>query len=568
MMLTPFLLASALALGDVAVKPDAALASMRTLASANSAHCALRTIGHSFGGKPIEMLVVSENIAAADSRPAILLVAGTDCDRPSSVGILVDVARRLIADPTLMRGCTFYVLPCANPDALLDTSPRAASSLSRNGRPVDDDRDRRVDEDPPRDVDGDGRILTMRRIAPPASDPPTHLPDPADPRLMRAPDAAKGLRATHTLYTEGLDTDLDGKVAEDATGGVDYDRNFPHRWREFDPMAGAYPISEPETRALAQFVVDHPRIVGAIVASRWDNLIAIPDAKPKDITGKTPMALHPDDQPMLEELAKVWKDASGQNRGQEADPSGSLALWLYVHQGIPTCATQLYGRPDPTPLPPPPPPPAPVEGAVPPPPPATPPPAPKAADEEAAQWLLVSDRDRGGSGFVPWRAFDHPTLGKVEIGGFAPGFRTDPPASEHERIAGAVTTLASSLAQRAPKVELTNITSRTLSPGVVEIECEVVNNGWLPTATAMGRANRVPLPVIVRLSVPKQVIEHGQRVTIVDGLEGNGGRRAFRWIVRAQPGERIAVEAQWVPQGMIRALVLDGVVQTTQEVLP
>ncbi len=566
MMLTPFTLAAAFTLAEVSPNPVTALESMRSLAASHSSHCALRTIGHSLDGRPLEMLVLSESISAADSRRAILLVAGIDSERPASVGILVDAARRLVTDPELMRGCTFYVLPCANPDALLDQAPRAPSGAGRNGRPVDDDRDRRTDEDPPSDIDGDGRILTMRRLAPPANDPPTHLPDPAEPRLMRGGDAAKGLRPTHTLYTEGLDSDGDGRIAEDDRGGVDYDRNFPHRWREFDPVAGAFPLSEPETRALAQFVVDHPRIIAAFVVGRWDNVITIPDSKAKDVTGKTPMALHPDDQPTLEDLSRLWKEASAQARAAAVDPSGSLALWLYVHRGIPTVATQLYGRPDPSPLPPPPPP---AEGASPAPPPTPPATAPaKPADEESAQWLVVSDRDRQGDGFVAWKPFDHPTLGRVEIGGFAPRFLTDPPATELDRLAGAVAAFTSGLAQRAPKLEVANVTARTITPGLVEIECEVVNGGWLPTATAMGMMNKSPVPVIVQLSSPKQVLEHGRRVTIIDGIPGSGGRSSFRWLVRAQPGEKIAIDTRWMPQGTIRLSVIDGVVQPNQEVLP
>ncbi|MCZ6682603.1 MAG: M14 family zinc carboxypeptidase, partial [Planctomycetota bacterium] len=43
------------------------------------------------------------------------------------------------------------------------------------------------------------------------------------------------------------------------------------------------------------------------------------------------------------------------------------------------------------------------------------------------KWLKYSDEQRGGSGFVSWSAFEHPQLGPVEIGGFVPGFRENPP---------------------------------------------------------------------------------------------------------------------------------------------
>ncbi|MSR28079.1 MAG: hypothetical protein EXS03_00690 [Phycisphaerales bacterium] len=561
-MMTTLLLA--LSLTQAAPTPAAALESMRAIVASDPARCAIRKIGSSWSGAPIEVLVISENAATADERPAVLVVAGIDAERPSSVAVAVEAARKLLATPEELKGRTYYIVPCANPDALLDTAKRAPANSARNGRAVDEDRDRRADEDPPRDIDGDGRILVMRRISPGADDPPTHLPDPADPRLMRSPDAAKDLRATHSMSIEGLDSDGDGLVAEDAIGGVDFDRNFPHRWKEFDPSAGAYPLSEPETMALARFVIDHPRIVAAVVASRWDNMVVMPDSKAKDITGKSPMTLHGDDQPLWEELGRIWKERSGQTRAQEWDPSGSLALWLYVHRGIPTCATQLWGRPDPSPLPPPPVPAAPESA----PPVPAPPAPPKAADEESLQWLLVSDRDQGGRGFVPWAPFDHPTLGKVEIGGFAPGFRTDPPASEIDRLAKALAGIASTLANRRPRCEFANVSARQVTPGLIEIECEVVNTGWLPTATAMGRMNKTPPPIVVRISAPKECLESGRRVTIIDGLAGAGGRQRFKWLVRAQPGERLVIESRWKPQGTTRVSIIDGAVQPTMEVVP
>ena len=565
-MIVP-LLAFSLAVIDP-LTPQQALEAARGLVAADPARCAMRPIGTSLAGHPIEMLVLSEQCATADTRPAVLVVSGIDGNRPSSVGIAVDAARTLLKDPKQLEGRTFYIIPCANPDALLDTSARAAAQASRNRRAVDEDRDRRSDEDPPRDLDGDGKIVTMRRIAPPASDPPTHLADPADGRLMRTPDAAKNLRATHTMYTEGVDSDGDGLVAEDAPGGVDYDRNFPHRWQEFDPNAGAYPLSEPETLAIATFVISHPRIVSAIVIGKWDNLVATPDSKGKDITGKTPLALHGDDQATWEELGKSWKELSAQSRAEAADPSGSLALWLYIHRGIPTCATQLWGRPDPSPLPPPPTPAPSDPAAAPPSPPPPAPTPPKAADEEAAQWLLWSDRDQAGTGFVAWHPFDHPTLGKVEIGGFVPRFRSDPPAAEHERLATALAKFATLLAERSPTCELANVTARALSPGLVEIECEIVNNGWLPTATAMGKTNTAPSPIVLRISPPKERLETGKRVTIVEALPGAGGRKAFRWLVRTTPGERITLDCTWPPRGTERIAIIDAAVQPGKEILP
>ncbi len=528
-----------------AVTPTEALALARMLVADNPGRASLTPIGASFSGISIDVLTISENILTHAQKPAVLLVAGLDGLRPSSVAVSVRVAQELLTNHELLRSTTFYIVPCANPDAYSRVGALCTVDASRNLRPIDEDRDGRVNEDHPQDINGDGAITMMRRLAPPAEDPPTHLPDPADPRLMRTPDATKDLRATHTLWIEGLDSDQDGLIAEDAIGGVEIDRNFPHRWEEFDRAVGATQLSEPESQSIAAFVLDHPRIIAGVVIGRWESLARTPDAQPRDITGKTPLALDGGDRAVWEALGTRWKELAGQARFQECDPSGSLALWLYAHRGIPTFATQLWGRPDPSPAPQPP-------GEV-----ATTAPAPPltAANTDDAAWLQWSDRDQGHRGFIEWTPFQHPTLGPVEIGGFRSQFRSDPPPSELPRLATALTTLCSELASKQPRVALRNVSARAIAPGVLELQCEVVNEGWLPTASAMGRINKQQPPILVRLSTPKDHLLSGQRVTLIEGLGGAGDRKHFRWIVRTPAREQTTLEVVWIPAGTQRITV-------------
>ena len=560
-------------LAPAAPTPAAAMIQARELAAKHLGHAAIVAIGKSWTGLPIEALVLSENFLNAEKQPAILVVSGLDGSRPSSVAVAVAVAAKLLASPTTMHGTTFYIVPCGNPDAFLESQMASAQRANRNAHPTDEDRDGRVDEDRPSDINGDGAITQMRRLAPPPNDPPTHLPDPADPRLMRTPDATKDLRATQTLSIEGLDADLDGLIAEDDLGGVDIDRNFPHLWQEFDRTAGVTQLSEPESQALVRFVLDHPRIIGALVIGRWESLAKLPDARAKDITGKTPLALDSADQAIWEEMGKRWRELSLQARCEESDPAGSLALWLYAHRGIPTFATQLWGRPDPSPLPPATPAATPTaadttaaDTTAAPPTPPTPPPTPFNAEDSL--WLQWSDRDQSGRGFLPWTPFDHPTLGKVEIGGFRAGFRSDPPASEIPRLADAVATFLGEFAAKQPRVVLRNVITRVPAPGLLEVEAEIVNEGWLPTASAMGKINKQPSPIMVRLSTPKDRLLSGQRVTKVEALAGAGDRKHFRWIIRTIPGELTALEVVWKPAGTQRIEIAPDATTSATTVTP
>lgn len=535
-----------------AVEDSLALA--RQLVTAHPRSADIMSIGTSRGGTSIDCLRISRDLAAASIQPALLVVGGLDGSRPGTVTIAVECAKRLLADPEKLDGVTLLVIPCANPDAFQSNAVRAVGLSLRNARSVDEDRDGRIDEDSPFDINGDGVITMMRRLAPPAETPPTHLPDPADPRLMRTPDPARNIRATCTLHVEGLDKDGDLLVAEDARGGVDVDRNFPHMWKEFDRTAGEMPLSEPESMALARFVTDRPNIYAALVLGRVDNLLRIPDHKPREPSGRFPAFLEEADRPLLEELAKRWQAASGQKRSSECDSGGSLALWLYAHRGILAIATQAWGCPDAPPLP---------EGT-----PAPPSDAPKPQDEDGAQWLLWIDRTAQDGAFIPWKAFDHPTLGPVEVGGFAPRARSEPPPAELPRLGGSAADFAAQLIAGCPKPRLTNIRTRMLAPGITDIEAEIVNDGWLPTAPAMGRKSKRASPIVVSLSLPKAQVQSGQRVMIMDGLDGAGGRQPLHWIVQTSPGEKVHIDLRWRPQQTLRTTIVDGAVTASDEVLP
>jgi len=544
--------------------PADAIASLIALARERPSMIGTRDIATSPGGRPVTVWTLSSDPATADLRPGVLLVAGLDADRPAHVSIAADAVRQLIDQrAALLSEITVYVIPCANPDALLGGVPRIEGSPSRNARPIDDDRDGVRDEDGPRDLDGNGLITSMRRPNPPPGDAATHAADPADSRLLRTPDPLADAPAAFSVHAEGTDTDGDGRIAEDPTGGVDIDCNFPARWPEFASHAGAFQLSEPESAAIATFVLGRPRIVGALCLGRWESLARTPDPKPRDATGKTPMELDTGDEALWKELGKSWRDASGQSRWTEDTPAGCLALWLYAHRGLPAFSTQAWGRPD----------------------------APKAedgdgtaakgadtrdakaaaenrasareltpADAEAVEWLAISDRAHEGAGFVAWAPYAHPTLGPVEIGGFDPGFRRNPPPDARGRAADAATAFVATLGERRPRVRIDTVTVDELSPGVRRIRMRIANDGWLPTCTAMGKANGAPAPIVVRTSMTPAEIMSGPRAARIASLDGYGAED-LEWVVAAPDTAPIRIDVRWSGMDPQSALVQGTAVQ-------
>ena len=158
----------------------------------------------------------------------------------------------------------FYIIPRLNPDgaelALADRPKFVRSSV--RPYPRLDQQDGLIEED----LDGDGRILTMRVRDPNGA----WKPYPADPRLLipRDPDDAPGSGEFYRLLPEGLIQNYDGVTIKTAPAlhGLDLNRQYPMEWApEGDQHgAGPYPTSEPEVRAMVQAVIDRPNITGYI----------------------------------------------------------------------------------------------------------------------------------------------------------------------------------------------------------------------------------------------------------------------------------------------------------------
>jgi hypothetical protein len=333
-------------------------AAIDALAAHPSGRAQVVEIGVSRGGHPIRAIRLGAAFDPAAPRPAILVAAGLDGLHLASSEIALGMAEALVAlpasdQPDLLARATIWIIPRANPDAL-DATFRGPTAQRGTLRPVDDDRDGAADEDGPRDLDGDGVVVQMRVRQPKPPFTASLVVDPAEPRLLKRPEA--GLKAgsieppIYAVFPEGLDGDGDGRIAEDGPGEVDLDRNFPHRWPEFARDAGPHQMSEPESKALADFVLAHREIAAALVLGRHDSVVKVPETRDMDATGRTPLVHLPADLELHQALGQLYRETTGQTRAQPpgaaTDHAGSFWLWLANHRGILTFASTAWGRPD------------------------------------------------------------------------------------------------------------------------------------------------------------------------------------------------------------------------------
>ncbi len=504
------------------------------------------SIGTSPAGRPVPLATVTNlQTGPADLKPALLVDANHHAGEVTGAAACMAFVQYLIAgwgsDPevtAILDGFTVYAIPRVSPDGAEHylTTPHFLRSAPRpypvpwHGRGLR-----------PADIDGNGLILSMR------------WPDPAgewrvsdaDGRLMvpLAPAGHQGQR--YRLYMEGLlDRDADVLGAADPRDRLDFNRNYPGSWAPdgVQQGSGPQPLSEPETRAVADFVVAHPNIALAVSLHTYGGFILRPPCTEPDDS------LPREDLELLLELGRVGEQAGYPLLSIYDDmaldpgrpPRGSFIDFLYGVCGIVGFAPELWSLRQQAGL----------EFSY---------PAQlfrqSAADleREGLQILSWIDAELQGQGWFDWQPFQHPQLGPVEIGGLDLKWLVQNPpqellAAETSRIGEFLRVMAQSL----PRVVVRDATVTPHGGGVYSVQVEVANAGFLPTSgSERGRQLEVADPIRLGLALPpgarllagerQQDLGHLPGGHVGGGLTGgwSQGRPVARarWVVKlAEPG--------------------------------
>jgi len=170
-----------------------------------------------------------------------------------------------------------------------------------------------------------------------------------------------------------------------------------------------------------------------------------------------------------------------------------------------------------------------------------------AGNSSDAKWLAWIDQS-GKGGFVDWRPFDHPQLGPVEIGGFVPGVRVNPPSEEQDRLAKEQASFTAAVLDMLPSLHVDEPEIQPVGAGVWRVGLTLRNTGTFPTKSAIGvKARR--LPGIVCVLDPDQRLEterivSGSRTVRFAAIEGRGGTERAEWLIVADHGETMNLEVR------------------------
>ena len=544
-------------------------ARLEALAKAHPECATLLPIGFSRQRQALNVLRLS-NGEPAKGQPAILVVANIDGPQVFTSAVALAHAEAIASGfssdariKAFLANTTLYVLARANPDAAAARFAKPLAEVEASGTGVDNDRDRRMAEDPPADVDGDGVIAWMRWKDPEGE----WIVDPADARAMARADAKKGQRGEYKLAVEGRDLDHDEKPSEDGALDAVLNQNFPHEWQEHAPAAGRFPMDEPESRALAEFLLAHRDVTLVITYGTLDTLIE----KTKSVADNAPAQKRippsgwlESDANLLAELSKRYAELTGNKTKGRGSEAGSFQSWAYQHRGLWSLAIPLWDMPteakkkdgeaadkekDK------------AEEA-----PAADKPAEKPAggrgakkDEpkpsEDLQRLKWIDSAGEGARFMPWKSFVHPELGEVEIGGFAPFSRCEPPQAEWAALAKKELDFLLSLGADLPRVAISELSAKRLSSGLIEVKAAVLNDALLPVHNKANARADTSRPLRAKLVLPDGAkLVAGSTQTLIRDLGGKS-RRELRWLVLCESPTQIGLKVDSDHAGEATAMV-------------
>lgn len=455
----------------------------------------------------------------------------------------------------LLTKFTIYVIPKISPDGadLHLTSHQKLRSVNRAYPKA-----KKEDGLHPSDLDGDG-VIRMMRVKTPFG---AWKVSKDDPRLLvkRQPDDFEG--DFYNVYPEGEIINYDGVNIQLAKPyfGLDFNRNYPFGWfsEARQPGAGKYPLSNPENKAVADFIISHPNIGSAATLHTSGGMIVYPPGVHSE------KEAHSFDMMLYKTIGKMGTEETDYPCYNIFDAflidtvnysSGAFDDWAYFTQGILTYTVELWDMKKHAGIP-----------HV----------WPRKNEKDDAEALSdyvkqlkwIDEHVSVEDGFKPWTKYEHPQLGEVEIGGcnFKFTIQNCPPAFLKQEIENNTRFLLRH-AKVLPQLVIDEVSVEPISNNLFEVSALISNKGYLPTYICeQAKTANVAQEVEVSCDGADSYLT-SQSLQLIGHLEGFSGiktnygydgiqtqnhqplTKKVTWLIQAKPGSELRIEARQVKSG-------------------
>jgi hypothetical protein len=481
----------------------------------------LESIAKSPGGRDIWALTIGKG--DVDNHPGLAIVSGVDGS------YMVGPELVMIFTQSLMRGSqtdsirnlldsvTFYIFPNMNPDASEQFFSMPQYERLGNDKTTDDDRDGRTNEDPFEDLNGDG-MITQVRIKDPTGEWILH---PSDPRVLIRADKKKGEKGQYILISEGIDNDQDKQYNEDGPGGINFNQNLSFQYVHFKPGSGEFPVSEPESRGLLDFLFQRWNVFCVFTIGPADNLSKPMSYDESKATSEILTGIQEKDAILNTLVSDKYNEFTGEkDQAGLKTFEGGFMQWAYFHYGRQSFGTPAFyipeikikkdtagmnnGRSD--------------------------------EFNREVNFLKWADSLLVEPFFENWTKIEHPDFpGKeVEIGGIYPFKMINPPPWILDSLAESHGKFIIWLASLRPELKILNMKTTDLGNRVYRLELDVYNRGIFPVMSGIGEKTRwVKKPKISMELEENQALLSGKRITLLDQLEGDSLAH-LSWLIQGK----------------------------------
>ena len=478
--------------------------------------CTVESIAKTSGGKDIWVLTIGT--VNKDNKPGIAVFGGVEGNHLLGKELASGFAAALLKESStpqikdLLNKITFYVFPDVSPDATDQFLSDLKYERVVNARSTDDDRDFAFDEDPYEDLDKDGYITSIRITDPSGN----YIESEEDIRVMVKADLSKGQSGAYLLYSEGLDNDKDGEFNEDGEGGVNFNNNFSFNYEEFGLNAGLHAVSEPESKAVADFLFDKFNIYAVFSFGPQDNLGQPMKSADRPNTERRITSILKTDENINKLVSDKYHDITGA-KGAPITKSvpGNFMEWAYFHYGRYSFSTPAWWFP-----------------------------MDKGKNTEA-EFLKYADKHNMTDVFVPWTEINHPDFPgkKTETGGIKPFAMINPPADTLGDLIIKNFKFITAVAQMHPELEFLDVKTESAGENIFRITLNLHNRGIFATCAEIGENNSWTRIMRISLETANgQNILSGQKVQRIKRLEG-GQSEEFTWLIYGKGSVKITAGA-------------------------
>lgn len=489
---------------------------LEALARSYPKYAKLQSLVKTAGGRDVWQLTLGSG--KVDEKPAIVVVGGVEGSHLLGTEIAIGFAETILSNSSsdsvksLLEKTTFYIFPNMSPDAMEQFFQPVKYERQGNATATDEDRDGQTNEDGYDDLNGDGRITWMR-VESPVGEYKIH---PDDPRILVKADLSKGERGQYLVFPEGMDNDKDGQFNEDGEGGVYFNRNFTYKHPSFTPGAGEIPVSELETRALADYLFERYNVYAVLSFGANNNLSTPVSFNPQGVAQTIITGWYEADAKVNSMVSDLYNKTTGyKDPPKGGQTGGDFYAWGYYHFGRYSFSTPGWWVPKTK--------------------------ADSARNEKAftledpgANFLRWAGQQGLTDVFAEWKTIQHPDFPgqKVEVGGLAPFSMATPPYKLVPDIVKKNSSFIVKLASLQPELDVVNLKTEKIGNGLTRITVDVINKGAMASHSKIGERSYWVKRVNVKFNTAKnQTIISGKKSQLLNALEGNSAQ-ILSWLVK------------------------------------